>query len=419
MDAAPHVAVIGGGITGTATARDLGMRGFDVTLVERDRLAAGTSGSMHGLLHSGARYAVSDPTTATACIRENRVIRDIAPHCVTPTGGLFVKRPEDSDQYLERKLEACASCDIPTDVRSGRDVRDEEPKLSADIERAIAVPDAVVDPISLVGATAASAQEHGVRIQSHATVTDVIVEDATVTGIVLDEHRDGDESASESDGASKSVSVDHVVNAAGPWAGRVAGYAGVDLDLAPTRGAMAIVDERLVDTVINRCRPKGDGDIVVPFGESVILGTTAEPVEDPDDYPREAWEVDRLVELLRAVVPEVGSHPVDRSFWGVRPLYDPGPDDASDDDTTRAHVLLDHQSRDNLEGLTSIVGGKLTTHRLMAEDVGDHLCERFGLDVPCRTAEVRLPGREDHDTRRAYMSRFDLPSPTAFGTSDR
>ncbi|MFW6265589.1 MAG: FAD-dependent oxidoreductase, partial [Halanaeroarchaeum sp.] len=91
MRSRADVVVVGGGATGTGIARDLAMRGADVILLEKDSLAEGTSGRMHGLLHSGSRYAVSDPESARQCIAENRILREIASHCVEETGGLFVQ----------------------------------------------------------------------------------------------------------------------------------------------------------------------------------------------------------------------------------------------------------------------------------------------------------------------------------------
>src|SRR6266536_4381753 len=75
----PHVLIIGGGGTGGALAHDLTLRGLRVTLVERGELTSGTTGRHHGLLHSGARYAVGDPESATECIQENRILRTICP----------------------------------------------------------------------------------------------------------------------------------------------------------------------------------------------------------------------------------------------------------------------------------------------------------------------------------------------------
>jgi len=77
MSNKPHVIVIGGGSTGCGIARDLAMRGLEVTLVEQGNLTHGTTGRMHGLLHSGGRYAVADQIAAEECIDENRILRDI------------------------------------------------------------------------------------------------------------------------------------------------------------------------------------------------------------------------------------------------------------------------------------------------------------------------------------------------------
>jgi glycerol-3-phosphate dehydrogenase len=157
MASTPRVVVIGGGSTGTGVARDLAMRGLDVTLVEQGNLTHGTTGRMHGLLHSGGRYAVSDQKSARECIEENRVLRDIASHCVEMTGGLFVKRPEDTEEYFEQKLRGCKECGIPAEVLSGSEAREREPYLATDVEKAIAVPDGAVDPFRLVVANAGSA----------------------------------------------------------------------------------------------------------------------------------------------------------------------------------------------------------------------------------------------------------------------
>ncbi|MFC6724986.1 FAD-dependent oxidoreductase, partial [Halobium palmae] len=174
MTTAPTVLVLGGGSTGCGVARDLAMRGFDVTLVEKGNLTHGTTGRMHGLLHSGGRYAVSDKASARECIQENRVLRRIASHCVELTGGLFVQKEEDDDAYFEEKLQGCRDCNIPAEVLSGSEVRELEPYLAKDVKRAIRVPDGAVDPFRLCVANAASAERHGARIETHSEVTDVL-----------------------------------------------------------------------------------------------------------------------------------------------------------------------------------------------------------------------------------------------------
>ncbi|QSG03043.1 anaerobic glycerol-3-phosphate dehydrogenase subunit GlpA [Natranaeroarchaeum sulfidigenes] len=420
MESSTGVLVIGGGSTGTGIARDLAMRGVDVTLVEKGNLTHGTTGRMHGLLHSGGRYAVSDQESAKECIIENRVLRDIASHCVEMTGGLFVQRPQDSDEYFQKKLEGCRECDIPAEVLSPEEAREVEPYLAEDIERAIKVPDGAIDPFRLCVANAVSTENHGGRIETHAPVTDVLLEDGEVVGVEVTHESGPGKRVHGKEGQKEKIYADHVVNAAGAWTGRIGDMAGVDIEVRPSKGVMTVMNARQVDTVINRCKPKGDADIIVPHETAAILGTTDEEVEDPEDYAEEQWEVDLMIEELKELVPILDESRTLRSFWGVRPLYEP-PDTGTEDatDITRQFFLLDHEDRDDLTGMTTIVGGKFTTYRMMAEQLSDHVCERLGIDAECRTAEVPLPGSENTEVLDDAMDRFGLRSPIARRSKQR
>ena len=410
-----RVVVIGGGATGTGLARDFARRGVAVTLLEAGTLTSGTTGRMHGLLHSGARYAVADQATARDCIAENEILREIAAHCVEPTGGLFVTLPSDSSDYFEQKVEACRACNIPVEVISGEEARTREPALSSAVEKAIAVPDAAIDPFRLSVANAVDAERHGATIETHAPVTDLVVSDGSVVGVEFE--RQTNESSA---GTVERIDADHVVNAAGPWAGEIAALADVPVDVQPSKGAMTVLDSRPVDTVVNRCRPKQSGDILVPHETTAILGTTDEPVDDPSRVPETAREVDFLVDELSEVVPAVGSARTIRSYWGVRPLYEPKAP-AADDPTgvSRDHVVLDHEKRDGLAGLTTVVGGKLTTFRLMAAEAADQVCERLGVDAESDTATAPLPGSEDPTALDDAMERFGLRRPVARRSRER
>jgi len=420
MADAPSAVVVGGGSTGCGVARDLARRGIDVTLVEKGNLTHGTTGRMHGLLHSGARYAVSDQESAKKCMQENRVLQDIAGHCVEMTGGLFCKRPEDSEAYFQEKLEGCADCSIPTEVLSGEAARRREPYLAGDVEKALAVPDGAIDPFRLCIANAKDAEDHGARICTHAEVTDVLVEAGEVVGVAV-EHGDGPApTAAGRAGTSERIEADVVVNATGAWAGRFGELAGVDIAVRPSKGAMTVTNVRQVDTVLNRCAPKGDADIVVPHETTCILGTTDVEVDDPEDFTEEQAEVDHLVDELSKLLPILQEARTLRSYWGVRPLYEPPEEDTADPtDITRDFFLLDHGARDDLPGLVSIVGGKLVTYRLMAEAVADRVCDKLGVRADCTTAEVPLPGSENPEVLDRAMDRFGLASPIARRSSQR
>ncbi|WP_458208986.1 anaerobic glycerol-3-phosphate dehydrogenase subunit GlpA [Haladaptatus sp. NG-SE-30] len=407
-----EVLVVGGGSTGTGITRDLAMRGVDVTLVEKGNLTHGTTGRMHGLLHSGGRYAVSDQASAKECIEENRVLREIATHCVEMTGGQFVQLEGDSDDYFEQKLQGCRECGIPAEVLSAKEAREQEPYLTEDVKRAIAVPDGAIDPFRLCVANAADAEMHGARIETHAEVTDVLVDGNDVTGVEVRHESGPGKRNRTAPGTTEEIRAEYVVNATGAWAGQLGAMAGVDIEVRPSKGVMVVMNCRQVDTVVNHCRPKGDADIIVPHETTAILGTTDEEVGDPENYPEEQWEVDMMIDELSKLVPILRDSRTIRSFWGVRPLYEP-PGTGTEDptDITRDFFLLDHEERDDLHGLTSIVGGKFTTYRMMAEQISDHVCDQLGVRGRCRTAEEPLPGSGDFAVLRDYMDEFGIRSP--------
>lgn len=413
------VLVVGGGATGVGVARDLALRGLEVVLVERGGLASGTSGRSHGVLHSGARYAEADPEGARECLRENRILRRIAGECVAEVGGLFVSLSEDDPAYFDRKRAACLDAGIDAEELDPAVARESVPGLSDDVRRAMRVPDAVVYPSRLVAATAASARKHGATIHTHSPLEALNVDNGRIV-------------AADVGGVGR-VRPQFVVNATGAWADECASLAGVTVPMRPTRGVMIAVEYSDLEVVLNRCRAPDDGDIAVPHGDRAVLGTTSLAVDDPDNYPREQWELDRTITECRAMIPVFADCEPVRTYWGVRPLYEPAeaaPDalDATDDGgnahngteaaantgptrgISRGFVLLDH-AVEGIDNFASIVGGKLTTHRLMAEATADLVCNRLDVDATCNTAETPLPGASDPTTLDQYVQEFDAESP--------
>lgn len=393
------VLVIGGGATGAGVARDLSMDGVDVTLVERGKFAGGTSGRSHGLLHSGARYVPGDREGARECIAENRVLKRIAPHCISDTGGLFVQIAGDDPDYFEEKRAACEELGIETEELSAEAAREAVPNLASGVERALRVPDAVIHPTRLTAANAADARERGATLLARTEVTDLLVENGAVRGAVVD--RAGE----------REIRADHVVNATGAWAGKIARLAGVEMEMDPASGVMVAVEYEGLDTVLNRARPPADGDIVVPHDEQVVLGTTSVDVEDPDEIPKDESEVDRMVEECRAMLSGLDSERIDRVYWGVRPLYSADREQHEGRGISRGFHLLDHAARDGVSGFTSIVGGKLTTYRAMAEAVGDHVRADLGVEGESETAETPLFGREAPKKVDAFVREFGVENP--------
>jgi len=415
------VLVLGGGATGVGVARDCAMRGLDVTLCERGGLGSGTSGRSHGLLHSGARYAVEDPDGARECVEENRILREIAGECVRRTGGYVVQLERDDPDYFDRLREACESIGMDVGVQPGDAARGAVPELADDVERVLTVPDAVIYPSRLVAATAESARRHGAAINTHAPVEDLHTESGGAAGLSDAGRRvTGATVGGEVD---RRIDAEVVVNATGAWAGDLAAMAGIDVAMRPTRGVMVAVELPGLGTVLNRCRAPSDGDIVVPHAEQAILGTTSVAVEDPDEYPTEDWEVERTIEECAAMIPAVREREPIRTYWGVRPLYEPDEIERSSAESraagnsgsergiSRGFALLDHAQRDGVAGLLTIVGGKLTTYRLMAEATTDLVCDRLGVGGNCQTASASLPEADDPDRLEAFVEQYDAAGP--------
>jgi glycerol-3-phosphate dehydrogenase len=393
------VLVVGGGATGTGIARDLALRGVDVTLVERDGLSSGASSRSHGLLHSGARYAEADRSGARECRDENQILRSIAGACIRDTGGLFIQLPEDDRDYFDQKHAACTEIGIETRLLDGAEAREHVPDLSPRVERALWVPDGVVYPSRLSAANAADAALHGATIHPHAPVQDLIVEEGTITRAILG----GD--------ADAVVTPQHVVNATGAWAGTVASMAGVPLEMAPSRGVMISVAYDDLGPALNRCRDPDDGDIIVPHRGEVVLGTTSVPVSDPDEYEQAAWEVEASIRECADMLPPVAEVPRLRTWWGVRPLYAPDERQGDRRGISRGFFTLDH-AHDGVRNFVSVVGGKLTTYRHMAEATSDLICDKLGLSTPSETATRPLPAADDADQLDAWVEQYDAQGPT-------
>src|SRR5262245_30944279 len=358
-----EVLVIGGGSTGVGVARDAAMRGFATVLVERGDLATGTTGRFHGLLHSGGRYAVKDPQAARECIAENVVLRRIAADCIEDTGGLFVTTPIDDPGYADRFVAGCQDTGIPVEEIAVAEALRREPRLNPRITRAFVVPDGTADAWNTVWTCARSATEHGARILPYHEVIAVTRDGDQVTGII----------ARGPDGEQVQIRAQVTVNASGAWAGRIAAMADCRIQISPGKGIMLATSHRLVQTVVNRCEMPADGDILVPIRTVSVIGTTDIRAADPDELEVTQVEVDAMLDDGERLVPGFRSARALRVWAGARPLFHDekasGKAAADTRDVSRTHAVVDHVERDGVGRFLTMSGGKLTTLRLMAQDL--------------------------------------------------
>ncbi len=380
------VIVIGGGITGAGTARDCAMRGLSVLLVERYDFTYGATGRNHGLLHSGARYAVTDGESAAECIKENMTLRKIARHCVDETEGLFITLPEDDLHYQDTFVEACHKAGINAEAIDPAEARRMEPAVNPTLIGAVKVPDASIDPFRLTTANVVDARLHGADTLTYHEVVELLVEQNRCVGVKLRNNHNGEMSE---------VHADLTINAAGIWGHLVAKQAGITVNMFPAKGALLIFGHRVNNMVINRCRKPANADILVPDDTVCVIGTTSDrvPFEECDHMKVTPEEVDILMREGEKLAPSLATTRILRAYAGVRPLV-ASDDDPSGRSISRGIVCLDHESRDGMAGFITITGGKMMTYRMMAEEATDLACKKLGIDKKCETATTPLPGSE-------------------------
>ncbi|HEV7191626.1 MAG TPA: glycerol-3-phosphate dehydrogenase/oxidase [Jatrophihabitantaceae bacterium] len=388
------VLVIGGGVTGAGVALDAATRGLSVVLVEKHDLAFGTSRWSSKLVHGGLRYLASG---RVAIARESAVERGIliertAPHLVRPLAQVVPLLPSvsRSQAALVRAgfiagdvLRSTAGTSRRTLPRSTRITPAEVLRLAPTVRTAglrgglQAWDGQLGDDARLVIGLARTAAAHGARILTRCTATQVTGDGAVV--------RD------EITGASVDVRARVVINAAGVWAGEVAG----GISLRPSRGSHLVVASSAMGGLSAGLTVAVPGSMsrfvfALPSPEGrVYIGLTDEDAsgEIPDVPVATAGEIDFLLNTVNSVL-EVPLTAADvlGTYSGLRPLLDAGADSTSD--ISRKHAVI--TARD---GLTTIVGGKLTTYRRMAEDALDAALARTGVAAgPCRTRAVAIAG---------------------------
>lgn len=375
----PSVIIIGAGFTGVATAHDLALRGFDVTVVERGPIANGTSGRTHGLLHCGGRYCVKDQESAIECIEENTILRKIVPQVIEPNGGLFIGIDDNDVEYAQSWTEGAEACGIPYRKLSLEEAFRLEPHINPDTKIAYLVPDGTFDPLRLAMAFASTAQSNGARFILYTEVLSLIKDGkGNVLGVNIEDRTSG---------AKKELRADIVVNATGAWAGEIAEMAGANVPVKPTPGVMVAFDQRFVNRAVNRLHKSSDGDIVLPQRRMAVVGTTSFEVEEVDYIPVYEDHIEKMVERGSELIPAIKHANKRGAYMATRPLIGAGSTGRS---VARTFKCFDHAESDSIEGLVTITGGKATTLRLMGEKVSDVVCEKLGVDVQSTTAEVPL-----------------------------
>jgi glycerol-3-phosphate dehydrogenase len=393
MDDIVDVLVVGGGINGAGIARDAAGRGWSVCLCEQDDLAAHTSSASTKLIHGGLRYLqYGQFSLVRKALRERSVLHRLAPHLVTPTTFLLPHAPHLRPAWMLRvglwlydHLEHTGDAfpharriDLRSDPRGAA--------LQPRWRTAFSFADARVDDARLVLLNALDARERGADIRLRTRCEQLI------------RHRDHWLAVlRQADGQITRLRVRSVVNATGPWAGNLLERAGMDapIGLRLVQGSHIVVPRLYEhDSAYLFQQPDQRVVFVIPFKQDYsLIGTTDLDYDgDPARVQIAPEEVGYLCDavngwLRTAVTPE---HVV-WQFSGVRPLLADHHHDAAK--VTRDYRLhLDAQQAP----LLSVLGGKLTTYRRLAEEAVDQLGAALGRSEPAWTAVgPALPGGEE------------------------
>ncbi|MEE9472008.1 MAG: glycerol-3-phosphate dehydrogenase/oxidase [Gemmatimonadota bacterium] len=402
------VLVIGGGITGAAAARDAAARGFRTGLVEARDFGEGTSSRSSRLIHGGLRYLEQfEFDLVFEASRERRTLLRIAPHMVRPLEFLFPVYREgsvgrlklDAGMWLYDALSLFRNIERHQ-MLSAQDVLWREPGLAPEgLLGGARYFDAQVDDARLVLTTVRAAAKCGAAVANRLEVVRILYEEGQAVGVRVQEKPAEPGEASEWD-----VRTHLVLNATGPWTDQTLTRAGREAPplLRPTRGTHVHVRrDRIGHSRALIFESPLDGRImfVLPWGDLTLIGTTDEDYEGaPEDVRPTGEDVRYLLASTNHLFPDarLDSADVISAWAGLRPLV-AGEAGAEEDEVSREHVILEEPP-----GLLTIAGGKLTSHRAMAEEIVDlaesRLSERgIRARVEAETAGMPLPGGDFED----------------------
>jgi glycerol-3-phosphate dehydrogenase len=389
--------VIGGGINGAAVARDAVTRGISVALVERGDFACGTSSRSSKLIHGGIRYLEQgDVKLVLEACRERDLLRTrLAPHVVRAQR--FVLPVYEGEETPLWQLRAGL---ILYDVLAGfrnvhnhrmltvTELRAHEPALQTDKLRGAALYyDCWTDDARLTIETVCAARSAGAAVLNYAEVV-ALEKDSTgrlATALVAD--RLGDRNAR--------VRARWILNVTGPWLDRIRRLddSGAPPRLKLTKGVHVVFDRAAVgnrDAVVIRSPADQRVMFAIPWQDRTLVGTTDTYYDDdPARVVADADDIDYLLEATNHAFPRANltARDVISTYAGLRPLVAP------EDEKEESDISREDQIFESPAGLLSLGGGKLTTHRHVAERIVDLVASRLGRPVArCRTHTAALPG---------------------------
>jgi glycerol-3-phosphate dehydrogenase len=408
------VAIIGGGINGTGVARDFALRGLKVALFERNDLAFGASGNSSGMIHGGVRYLSQSPNVTKTSCRDSGYIQHIAPHLLFRIPFLMPLRDGAKARIAFELIDAYfRAYDDYQPLKRGEphcrldsgEMAQLEPGLVGGLVGGVTFDEWGVDGVRLCVHNAVDAIDHGARVLVHTTVESIARAPSP-----SDPHRYVVSGRDRLRGHSTEVRARVVVNATGAWSPVTAALGGLPqapVRVRPGKGIHVVLDRRITNYGILSEAIDGRQVFLEPWQNVSILGTTDDDYYgDLDQVRATSEEVRYLVQGVARMLPGVRLARAIGTYAGVRPtLYEYG---RNEDSLSRDHRVVDHAA-DGAPGLYSMIGGKLASYRLFAQELCDHVAPRdLENGVACSTHTRALPGGEDVPDSARVAERFEI-----------
>jgi glycerol-3-phosphate dehydrogenase len=423
------VLVIGGGVNGTGLARDLALRGLSVILVERHDLSFGASGNSSGMIHGGSRYMLTTPDVTRASCTDSGYIQQIAPHLIFRIPFLFPVYGNRAlmGAYFELFEGFWRAYDDFQPLKRGKPhtrlTPDEAARLVPGVRTRRMVGAITFDEWGMNGArlctvNALDVLEHGGKVLLHTTVEALRFErpDAPSGGrgaVIGARVRD------RLTGVATELRARMTVNATGAWSGITGALADVAerVRVRPGKGIHVVLDRRITDVAIAASAIDGRQVFIEPWENTTVIGTTDDDeYGDLDTLEANSNEVRYLVEGIAHVFPRVRDARIIGTTAGARPtLFEYG---RTEDALSREHELVDHEQH-GVPGLVSLIGGKLASYRMFAQEAADLIAPRLGNRAPCTTHKSPLPGGERLPEASTLASRFGIARYAAQRLIDR
>lgn len=406
------LAVVGGGINGAAIARDAAMRGLKVALVERGDFAGATSSRSSKLIHGGFRYLPQGQFRLVyhALRERERLRRHTAPHLVKPIRFLFpVYRGRGFGRFTMAMGLFLYDFFARTPRGEGHEslsaarVREYEPTLSrSGLKGGALYYDAWAEDSRITFENILDAGLHGAAIANYAAIEGLTKRDGfLVSASVLDLRG----------GATCELRARHFVNAAGPWVDHIRRMddPAANPSIRTTKGVHLVFQRAMIPVRESLVLGDANGRIVfvMPHDRYVLVGTTDTDYSgDPAEVATEPDDITYLLSVLGESLPGIKLTPDDvvASFAGLRALVVSGGNGAPSSVPREEEILR------SAAGLISVAGGKLTTHREIAEKVVNVVLREIGEPIkPSPTRNTPLPGARKLDRSETGDALTRLP----------